>query len=254
MIRNFPLIIRRLIMSERKKSGAIAFDEIMTLPEIAEFLKIGEKTVTKMVQEGKLPGTKIGGQWRFMREIVKEWLTRQMQAVPQNELYSLIETEPRIVPLSRLITEDYMILDLKPGTKRSVLRQLITPLKNNGVIDNPDDFLEKLVAREKMMTTAIAPMTAFPHPRDPSEWNIREPRIVLGRCLAGTDFKSLNGKPTYVFFLICAGSDIAHLRILAKTALIGRDEDIIRRIVEAGTADDINRILIEMDGRMIINI
>lgn len=241
-------------MQENQNSAKISYDEIMTLPEIAEFLKIGEKTVTKMVQEGKLPGTKIGGQWRFMREIVREWLTRQMQAVPQNELYSLIETEPRIVPLSRLITEDYIILDLKPGSKSSVLKQLMTPLEKNGVIDDPDDFLDKLIAREKMMTTAIAPMTAFPHPRDPSEWNIREPRIVLGRCKAGTDFKSLDGKPTHVFFLICAGSDIAHLRILAKTALLGRDEDIIRRIIEAGTTSDINRILIEMDGRMIINI
>ena len=241
-------------MPEGKKSDTMLYDEIMTLPEIAEFLKIGEKTVTKMVQEGKLPGTKIGGQWRFMREIVKEWLTRQMQAVPQNELYSLIETEPRIVPLSRLITEDYMILDLEPGTKRSVLKQLIAPLENNRVIDAPGDLLEKLVAREQMMTTAIAPRTAFPHPRDPGEWNIREPRVVLGRCPAGTDFKSLDGKPTRVFFLICAGSDIAHLHILAKTALLGRDEGIIRRIIEAGTANDITKILIEMDGRMIINI
>jgi len=241
-------------MTENMKLETVAFDEIMTLPEIAEFLKIGEKTVTRMAQEGKLPGAKIGGQWRFMREIVKEWLTRQMQAVPQNELYSLIETEPRIVPLSRLITEEFMILDLKPGSKRVILKQLISPLVENELLDGPAGILKKLMERERMMTTAIAPRTAFPHPRDPGEWHIREPRIVLGRCPAGTDFKSLDGTPTYVFFLICAGNDISHLRILAKAALVGRDETVIRKIIDAGNPHEIRTILMEMDGRMIINI
>jgi excisionase family DNA binding protein len=46
-------------------------DEIMTIKEVAEFLKIKEKTTYRLVAEGTTPGFKVGGSWRFRRvEIV----------------------------------------------------------------------------------------------------------------------------------------------------------------------------------------
>jgi excisionase family DNA binding protein len=52
-------------------------DEIMTIRELAVFLKIKEKTAYKLVAEGKLPGFKVGGAWRFKRDDLEEWITRQ---------------------------------------------------------------------------------------------------------------------------------------------------------------------------------
>ncbi|PKM95041.1 MAG: DNA-binding protein [Firmicutes bacterium HGW-Firmicutes-1] len=43
-------------------------DEIMTIAEVAEYLKISEITTYKFVQEGKIPGFKIGRHWRVKRE------------------------------------------------------------------------------------------------------------------------------------------------------------------------------------------
>ncbi|MBE0450335.1 MAG: helix-turn-helix domain-containing protein [Clostridia bacterium] len=43
-------------------------DEIMTLTEVAEYLKISEVTTYKMMQSGKIPGFKIGRSWRIKRE------------------------------------------------------------------------------------------------------------------------------------------------------------------------------------------
>ncbi len=40
-------------------------DEILTLPEVAQLLKVAEKTVYSMAQKGHLPAFKVGGQWRF---------------------------------------------------------------------------------------------------------------------------------------------------------------------------------------------
>ena len=57
-------------------------DEILTLKEIAEYLKLADKTAYRLAAEGKLPGFKVGGSWRFKREDVLAWIeekTRKSQ-------------------------------------------------------------------------------------------------------------------------------------------------------------------------------
>lgn len=43
-------------------------DQILTLKEVATYLKLAEKTAYRLASEGKLPGFKVGGSWRFKRE------------------------------------------------------------------------------------------------------------------------------------------------------------------------------------------
>ena len=52
-------------------------DEILTLKEVAAYLKLAEKTAYKLAAEGKLPGFKVGGSWRFKREDVLAWIEEQ---------------------------------------------------------------------------------------------------------------------------------------------------------------------------------
>jgi excisionase family DNA binding protein len=52
-------------------------DEILTLPEVAQLLKVAEKTVYTMAQRRELPAFKVGGQWRFKREDIDQWIERQ---------------------------------------------------------------------------------------------------------------------------------------------------------------------------------
>ena len=52
-------------------------DEILTLKEVAEYLKLAEKTAYRLAAEGKLPGFKVGGSWRFKREDVLTWIEEQ---------------------------------------------------------------------------------------------------------------------------------------------------------------------------------
>ena len=51
-------------------------DEIMTMDELAEYLKISKSTLYKLAVENKLPGTKIGKRWRFHKEAIDEWVKR----------------------------------------------------------------------------------------------------------------------------------------------------------------------------------
>ena len=52
-------------------------DEIMTLKEVSEYLKLAEKTAYRLSAEGKLPGFKAGGSWRSKREDVQKWIEEQ---------------------------------------------------------------------------------------------------------------------------------------------------------------------------------
>jgi len=49
-------------------------NEILTLKELTALLKIAERTAYMMVQRGDLPGFKVGGQWRFKRADIDEWM------------------------------------------------------------------------------------------------------------------------------------------------------------------------------------
>lgn len=49
-------------------------DQILTLKEVAAYLKLAEKTAYKLAAEGKLPGFKVGGSWRFKTADIERWI------------------------------------------------------------------------------------------------------------------------------------------------------------------------------------
>ena len=55
-------------------------DEFLTLPEVAQLLKVNDKTVYSLAQKGVLPGFKVGGQWRFKRADFDAWVEEQKAA------------------------------------------------------------------------------------------------------------------------------------------------------------------------------
>ncbi len=55
-------------------------DDILTVREVAELLKIGQKTACIMVQRGELPAFCVRGQWRFRRADIDAWIARQVAA------------------------------------------------------------------------------------------------------------------------------------------------------------------------------
>ncbi len=55
-------------------------DEILTLKEVASYLKLAEKTAYRLAAEGKLPGFKVGGSWRFKSVDIESWIEAQKKA------------------------------------------------------------------------------------------------------------------------------------------------------------------------------
>lgn len=51
-------------------------ENILTIREVADLLKINEKTVYKLAADAKIPGFKVGGSWRFDRETITRWIEK----------------------------------------------------------------------------------------------------------------------------------------------------------------------------------
>ncbi|WP_372725152.1 helix-turn-helix domain-containing protein [Immundisolibacter sp.] len=48
--------------------------EILTLDDVAVYLKAGKQTVYRLVQRGEIPAFKLGGTWRFRRSDLDLWI------------------------------------------------------------------------------------------------------------------------------------------------------------------------------------
>ncbi len=51
--------------------------EILTIKEVAEYLKVTERTIYRLAGAKKIPAFKVGGAWRFSRVDIDEWIRRQ---------------------------------------------------------------------------------------------------------------------------------------------------------------------------------
>jgi len=49
-------------------------DSILTIEELAVYLKLSKSTLYKLCVEGKVPGQKVGRHWRFHRTVIDEWI------------------------------------------------------------------------------------------------------------------------------------------------------------------------------------
>ncbi len=56
---------------------AVQISSVLTIDELAEYLKISKSTLYKLAQEGALPAQKVGKHWRFHRDAVDQWLRNE---------------------------------------------------------------------------------------------------------------------------------------------------------------------------------
>jgi excisionase family DNA binding protein len=53
--------------------------EVLTVEQVAQLLHLHIMTVYRLVKEGKLPGFKVGGRWRFEKEALERWIVDRTQ-------------------------------------------------------------------------------------------------------------------------------------------------------------------------------
>ena len=60
--------------------------ELMTVEEVADYLRVTEKTIYRLLERGRIPATKVGHQWRFDKNLIDEWLRQNSVGAKANIL------------------------------------------------------------------------------------------------------------------------------------------------------------------------
>jgi excisionase family DNA binding protein len=73
------------VSSIRCRSFSPVTDEILTLPEVEQPLKVAQKGVYTMVQKAELPTFKVGGRWRFRHADLDAWIAKTRRPAGEEE-------------------------------------------------------------------------------------------------------------------------------------------------------------------------
>lgn len=135
--------------------------------------------------------------------------------------------------LYNLLMQDMVITELESHDREGVLKEMVVFLKKKNKIAKDKELFEKLLQREKLGSTAIGEGVAIPHCKMKG---IKNPIVMLAVSKKGVDYQSLDGKPTYVFFLVVSSPDnpSLNLQILAAIAhLVRKSSSLEKKILRA---------------------
>lgn len=146
--------------------------------------------------------------------------------------------------LMEILSGKSVVVGLKGQNKREVLEELVNALEVGDKITDRDKVLEAVLLREEIMSTGIGHGIAIPHGK--SEY-VTELGGVLGIKKEGVDFDALDGKPTYIFFLLVSPLDVSgpHIKALARISRLLKGEDFRQKLIAAVDNDDALAIIEE---------
>ena len=152
--------------------------------------------------------------------------------------------------VSDLLIADMIIPDLKSRERDDVLKELGAFLKGKERISKEKELFERLVQRESLGSTAIGEGVAIPHCKIKS---VKEPVVMLAISRQGVDYKSLDGNPSHIFFLVVSSPDnpSLNLQILAAIAhLVRKADTLIKKFLAAKNVESILKVIQEEEERL----
>jgi excisionase family DNA binding protein len=223
-------------------------ESYLTAKEAAEYLKLAERTLVRLAHEGKIPGVKIGGQWRFRRALLDEYLDTLA-----SESVSTSGRAPGQVidaPLGEIFTVNQILPDLKASTRPEVISSMAAHVTELGLVEDQSWLEAALAARERLVPTAVPEGVAFLHARRRAADKFPKQFIAMGRSKKGVVFGSPDMGKTHIFFLLALRNDALHLRWLSRLAWIVRSPARLARLLEAGSAEDLHAAMSEAAGEL----
>ncbi|HEL1075584.1 TPA: PTS sugar transporter subunit IIA [Streptococcus equi subsp. zooepidemicus] len=131
-----------------------------------------------------------------------------------------------------LLRKDIMILDLQAISKEAAIDEMITELVEHGIVHDFDVFKKSILAREEQTSTGLGDGIAMPHSKNVV---VDQPAVLFAKSNKGVDYKSLDGQPTDLFFMIAApqGANDTHLAALAELS---------QYLLKDGFADQLRKV------------
>lgn len=147
-----------------------------------------------------------------------------------------------------LIKRDMVVPALKAQDKRGILEELAAFMSEHHQRIDRAALSRVLIEREQLASTAIGEGVAIPHGKLGA---VGEIVACLGRAPKGVEFDSMDGAPTFLFFVLVApeSSTGAHLKALARISRVFKDPEFRRRLMAAGDADSMYHVVADEDAK-----
>jgi len=138
--------------------------QLMTLQEVADYLRVTVKTIYRLLRRGKIPATKVGNQWRFEKTSIDEWLQRNSVGTKANIL--VVDDEESIRTLFKDTLEElgHRVVVAKTGfeglelVKQQDFDLVFLDLKMPGMVG--DELFGRLKAIKPRLPVTI--ITGYP--------------------------------------------------------------------------------------------
>ena len=170
-------------------------DDILTIEEVAKYLRVSERTVYDWAQKGEIPAGKIGTVWRFKKSEIEKWVNERLSS-------SQKPAEQKQVVAARNILSPDRIVFIDHSTKRDAIVELAQNLATAPQIKNEKELVDEILKREELMSTAIGRGIAIPHVRLSS---VTDLVMSVGICKNELlDFQTIDDTPVRILIMIAA--------------------------------------------------
>lgn len=170
-------------------------DDILTIEEVAKYLRVSERTVYDWAQKGEIPSGKIGTVWRFKKSEIEKWVNERLSSNSR-------PANPNAIIQVKNILSPERIVFLNHATKHDALVQLAQNLATAPQVKDASELESEILKREELMSTAIGRGIALPHVRLSSVTD-----LVMSVGISKTDiidFQTIDDTPVRILFMIAA--------------------------------------------------
>jgi PTS system nitrogen regulatory IIA component len=216
----------------------MAEDAILTIDEVAKYLRVSERTVYDWAQKGEIPSGKIGTVWRFKKSEIEQWVNDRLSAGRNRAQPVTVQTQAMLSP--------QRVLFLNYTYKRDALLALAKNLATAPQVKNSQELTTEILKREELMSTAIGRGIAIPHIRLQS---ITDLVISVGISRTDiTDFNPLDDEPVRLVFMIAAAYNqhTAYLQALSHFSGRLKNQALRDSLINAKTENEAYKILTDM--------
>jgi nitrogen PTS system EIIA component len=220
------------------------------VPSLARYLHTTPEQVEKLASRGKLPGRRVGGQWRFSKPDIHHWLERRIGASDESGLVEVENVLQRSSPvhgeeeisIADMLPTEAIAIPLAARTRNSVIDGMVELAARTGWLWDMAEMAAAVKVREAMHSTALENGVALLHPRRPLVSILAQPFLALGRTDSGIPFGG-DGPLTDVFFLICSTEDRGHLRTLARLSRVLTSPGFLNSLRQAADAAEAHQLI-----------
>src|SRR5512147_600295 len=216
-------------------------DDILTIEEVAKYLRVSERTVYDWAQKGEIPSGKIGTVWRFKKSEIERWVNERLSSNRPASVFSVVQ-------IQNILSPD-RILFLNYSKKRDALVALAENLAGAPQIKSRQELVAEILRREELMSTAIGRGIAIPHVRLSS---VTDLVVSVGVSQADIiDFQSLDDVPVRLLFMIAAAYNqhAYYLQTLSFFSSKLKNGDLRASLIAAKTPQDVYALLVSQDER-----